>query len=207
MSLNLGNLTSDTSSISVEDAYIEWLEADQQFMNIMNAIEIAEKAEASQSTKCISFAEELLGCSLEVLKDRDKEEERVSDNLIGSTNTLLSVLRRRISSIFGRCLKNKALRERLNKETVVDNKGKRVSIMSALVAIQSELNKFDQKRGKIIDRHTTSGFRQTKNIHSDFQDQFSKFYTSRGREDIAYFVREARRILKVAMKIVKEYIH
>ena len=66
MPLNLGNVTKDVSDdMSFEDAYIEWMEADQQFMNIVNAMEIAEKAKASQSAECIHFAEELLGCSLE----------------------------------------------------------------------------------------------------------------------------------------------
>lgn len=66
MSLNLGNaMKAMSDDMSFEDAYIEWMEADQQFMNIMNAIEISEKAKASQSAECIRFAEELLGCSLE----------------------------------------------------------------------------------------------------------------------------------------------
>lgn len=212
MPLNLGNITNDVSDdivdLEFEDAYVRYIEADHQFMNFMNAIEIAEKAKAAQSTECVSFAEELLGCSLEVLKDRDEEEKRVSNNLIGSTNAAFSSIRGYISFIFGRCIKNKALRARLNKETVTDIKGKKVSVMDALVSTQAELNHFDDKRREIISRNTTkSGFRQIQDIHSDFQDQFSKFYTSRGREDIAYFIREARRILKVAKKIVKEYIH
>lgn len=68
MSLNLGNVTKDLSEdMSFEDAYIEWMEADHQFMNIMNAIEISEKAKASQSVECVHFAEELLGASCEVV--------------------------------------------------------------------------------------------------------------------------------------------
>lgn len=66
MPLNLGNINKTVvSDQSFEDAYIEFLEADQQFVNLTNAIEIAEKAKESESMECIRFAEELLGISLE----------------------------------------------------------------------------------------------------------------------------------------------
>ena len=75
MPLNLGNLTDlVVSDIPVEDMYLDFLEADQQFINLMNAIEIAEKAKATQSTECIAFAEELLGTSCESILNASLED-------------------------------------------------------------------------------------------------------------------------------------
>ena len=113
MSLNLGTLTSNETSMSFEDAYIAWLEAEQQFMNIMNAMEIAEKAKASQSVECIHFAEELLGCSLEEFEASmevqlhpgrgsigwNEHIERANDEASVALRKTVSTLRRRLDNV------------------------------------------------------------------------------------------------------------
>lgn len=95
MALNLGSVTNDLVEYgSFEDAYIDWLEADHEFTNFMNAIEISEKAKASQSMECIGFAEELLGCSLEVLTkgDSGKIVHNLQDNVHSAFNILVKLI-------------------------------------------------------------------------------------------------------------------
>lgn len=113
MSLNLGNLTNDASNISFEDAYIAWLEADQKFIDLMNATEIVEKAKASQSVECIHFAEELLGCSLEEFEASmevqlhpgrgahgwNEHIERVNDEASTALRNTVSALHRRLYNV------------------------------------------------------------------------------------------------------------
>ena len=86
MPLNLGNITNNLvdANESFDDAYIEWLEADQQFVNAMNVIEIVESAKKTQSVECIHFAEELLGCKLE---DIVSTEVKLSPGTMGSNPT------------------------------------------------------------------------------------------------------------------------
>ena len=73
MPLKLGNVVSDEfSAMSMEELLVEaidtsWLEEDQHFVDLVNAFEIVTKAKSTQSTECLAFAEDLLGCSCEEL--------------------------------------------------------------------------------------------------------------------------------------------
>lgn len=73
MALNLGDVNQGAvaSDESFEDVYLEFLEADQAFVNLINAMEIAEKAQASGSMECMNFAEDLLGYSCEAVLKGD----------------------------------------------------------------------------------------------------------------------------------------
>lgn len=78
--LNLGNITAGgvVDSLDVDEAYIDWMEADAQFVNLMNALEIAVKAQKSESSECLNFAEDLLGCSCEVVTTGSSK--KITDN-------------------------------------------------------------------------------------------------------------------------------
>ena len=82
--LNLGDLISripeNNSDIDFENAYLDWLELYNQNTNFLNAIEIVEKARATNSEECIKFAEELLGCSLEDLEASMEVKFRMADS-------------------------------------------------------------------------------------------------------------------------------
>ena len=55
--------------ISFDELYSKFLEADNVIINLLNAYEIADKATELQSNECISFANNLLGVSCEVVLD------------------------------------------------------------------------------------------------------------------------------------------
>ena len=62
------NITTD-DVISFDELYSKFLEADNAIINVLNAYEIADKATELQSNECISFANDLLGVSCEVILD------------------------------------------------------------------------------------------------------------------------------------------
>lgn len=81
--LNLNILTNkalkNDFDIDFENAYLDWLELYNENTNFLNAIEIVEKARATNSEECIRFAEELLGCSLEDLEASMEVKFRMAD--------------------------------------------------------------------------------------------------------------------------------
>lgn len=113
MPLNLGNVTQNVyDDTPFEDLYIDWLEADQQFMNLMNAYEIAEKAKATQSTECISFAEELLGCSCEVIIGNTGKERRAAIKVaMERTAKIFWGFKRQIASMIDTVRNDSSLKE------------------------------------------------------------------------------------------------
>ena len=101
MSLNLGDLTNEYSSVSIEellsnaaDVQIEIAEAIHSMENLENACMIQDLAKQSGSTECIHFAEELLGCSMEVKlltlpnKVSQKSVNNLQDKIASTIKTL-----------------------------------------------------------------------------------------------------------------------
>lgn len=73
MPLNLGNLTNEYSSMSTEELLLEAADAEIELTEILHSVEnlenarkIQDLAKQSGSVECMNFAEELLGCSVEV---------------------------------------------------------------------------------------------------------------------------------------------
>jgi len=69
-------------TITIDEIYASFLEADQKIVNWYNALEIAAKALKTHSNECIEFANDLLGVSCEVvLNDSGKIMKQLPDQI------------------------------------------------------------------------------------------------------------------------------
>ena len=230
MSLNLGNVVEDCNlmSRSIDDVYMEWLEAYHDVTSVENALEIMLQAKATASVECMQFAEELLGISLEKI---DKIYHQQARKDIRSLRTAFTATKRFIKEI--ERLQNKwkndqnttisinivvwasAERGTEPRPHYVKNKSNsytEVSVSSALNAIKTALNKwviyyFGTRRPGVKDNlqsahNHAEGLSENKpNKEKWFGDpNFKDDREERklNRQLVSILLSEARRIIKYA---------
>lgn len=139
--LDLG-ITIQEKTVSFEDAYIEFLEANQELNNFINNVKIAGKAKLTHSAECIHFAENLLGVSLEVyLNDLEKEMTRVHENSIEKWEQLNKSAEGKINKFKELCKQDKKFKSMMLKDSRI-NDGKPTSISDILDILLNDIRSF-----------------------------------------------------------------
>lgn len=137
--LNFGTIK---QKISFEEAYVEFLEANQEYDNFARDIKLIGKAKLSHSEECIRFVENLFGASLEVhLNDLEKEMERVHENSIGKWEQLNKSAEDKIDEFKKLCKQNEKFGNMVLKDSRI-NEGKPTKISEILNILLEDINSF-----------------------------------------------------------------
>lgn len=110
--LELGNINiikeeQVEDTITIDEIYASFLEADQKIVNCFNALEIAAKALKTHSNECIEFANDLLGVSCEVVLNDSGKIMKQLPNQIARVTYSLHLMYRKYNNLQDFCEEEK----------------------------------------------------------------------------------------------------
>lgn len=206
MAINLGfvNQESEISDDSFNEMYIDFLETNQQLVNLENATEIAEKAQATGSMEVIQFAEELLGCSLEVLKDKEKEKIRIMKNIQyknPSAKVVWFLARKAVRILMPMRLYSnrsdmppivKEYEQKLRSTTIDLPGGNKVTKNVSISAILDMISEMPSKWAGDLE-------------NGPWESKFKKYFSPSGRTEMASIFRIFRKAVSLGEQLYNEY--